>query len=251
MKAMRHLLLACTFGLIAIAPLGSAAALAVLPAPAERSLPEDACMVSGCIQQAQMMGPFGDRTASEALPADQRTLLDRLLSRELEGVVTPAERQLLVQVRDRNQRLALEAVRELSLLLREKEELLQQQVAAAERERQERARAEAAERERERQLAEAERARAAEREREATAAAERDRQQVARVEAEQRQRQQAEAAAAAERDRQQAARAEAEQRQREAERQRQASPDERRQEAAVAEQDIELLFYDFPPLRPL
>jgi len=65
-----------------------------------------ACGATGCLQPVQMpMWPFGDRQRADAMPADQRELLTRLLSPELSEVVTPAERQILSKALDRGDRL--------------------------------------------------------------------------------------------------------------------------------------------------
>jgi hypothetical protein len=222
-----RLLIVMLSGLGFVAAAGPAQA--VIPAAAERAVAGHACPSSACVQQVQMMDSLlGRRPPSEVMPADQRALLDRLLSRELEGVVMAEERQLLAEVRDRNQRLAREAVRGLSLLLREKEEQVAQQEleAAAAAEAQAKAEQEAA----------------------AAAAQAKAEQEAAAAAAQAKAEQEAAAAAAArpEEERTELAQAEEEQQQPAA-----SSVRETRQEAAVAEQDVELLFYDFPPLRPL
>jgi len=229
-----------------------------------------ACARTGCLQPVQMpMWPFGDRRRADEMPAGQRELLTRLLSPELSEVVSPAERQILSQALERDDRLTAEAVSELSAMLRDKQSQLAQRLATAkdeaERQRQQELAAAEAERQRQREQAAAE----AERQRQdelARAEAERQRQneQAAAETARQRQ-EQTQTAAAAERRRQtEQAAAEAERQRQaklaaaEAERQRQAAEaaqalaEAKREAEAAAANAASLVFYDeFPPLQPL
>jgi hypothetical protein len=253
----------------AMALSGSAAALTVAKLDRDivlRAEEPGACGHTACVRPVQMpMSPFSGRDRPDAMPADQRELLSRLLSPELSEVVSPAERDLFSQALDRGNRLSADAVRELSAMLREKQGQQARLLTTAK----------AAETERRRQVEQA--AAAAERQRkveQAAAQAERQRQERAQTAAEaERRRQTEQAAAEADRQRQaELAAAEAErQRQAAADRQRQvqlaAAEAERERQAAEAAQALaeakreaeeaaanvaRLVFYDeFPPLQPL